>query len=118
MFEKQGIDKVEQAQHLYRRGFTSGQIAVKMRVTDRTILRWLHKPLPPPEYWDTSWMRHGLCGQIGGDAWALNSLNIKAAKEVCHRCEVMEQCRAYALAHDELTGVWGGLSDGQRKRMR
>lgn len=32
-------------------------------------------------------------------------------------CPVRDECLAYALAHDERFGVWGGLSERQRLTM-
>lgn len=40
------------------------------------------------------------------------------AKTVCRQCAVIAECRAYALAHPELQGVWGGLSAGGRRDLR
>lgn len=42
----------------------------------------------------------------------------RQAKKVCQQCPVREQCLEYALEHDERFGVWGGLSEHQRKRLR
>jgi WhiB family transcriptional regulator, redox-sensing transcriptional regulator len=38
----------------------------------------------------------------------------RAAKAVCTTCEVIEVCAAYAIAHREPYGTWGGLSEGDR----
>jgi hypothetical protein len=38
------------------------------------------------------------------------------ARELClTQCEIVLQCRAYALKHHEMSGVWGGLSYYERK---
>ncbi|WP_328952791.1 WhiB family transcriptional regulator [Kitasatospora purpeofusca] len=37
------------------------------------------------------------------------------AKSVCARCPVRVQCRRYALATREPYGVWGGLTEGERR---
>lgn len=39
-----------------------------------------------------------------------------AAKLLCGRCLAREECLAWALAHDERYGVWGGLSPEERER--
>ncbi|QXV62916.1 WhiB family transcriptional regulator [Amycolatopsis sp. TNS106] len=39
------------------------------------------------------------------------------AKRICARCEVRAQCLMYALEADERTGVWGGVSAGERNRI-
>jgi WhiB family redox-sensing transcriptional regulator len=40
-----------------------------------------------------------------------------AAKAVCARCTVLEQCRAHALAVAEPHGIWGGLDEVERTTM-
>jgi len=42
----------------------------------------------------------------------------KKAKAICRTCPVLKECAAYATARPELKGVWGGLSDKQRKAVR
>ena len=42
---------------------------------------------------------------------------IAEAKRVCQRCDVRLDCLDYAMANDEL-GVWGGMSERDRRRMR
>lgn len=40
----------------------------------------------------------------------------KQAKQLClTNCEVVMQCRAYALKHEEMEGVWGGMNFGERR---
>ena len=41
-----------------------------------------------------------------------------AAKKVCTGCEVRAECLEYALAHDERFGIWGGLSERERRRLK
>jgi WhiB family redox-sensing transcriptional regulator len=38
-----------------------------------------------------------------------------AAKALCRECPVLLECRAYALTHVELYGVWGGLGEQERR---
>ena len=40
-----------------------------------------------------------------------------AAKRVCAGCCVRELCRSYALENEEEFGVWGGLSELERKHL-
>lgn len=42
----------------------------------------------------------------------------KEAKSVCQGCVVREDCLEYALAHGEKFGIWGGLSERERRRIR
>lgn len=42
---------------------------------------------------------------------------IAAAKAVCARCPVAEECLAFALKHRIRDGIWGGLSDQERRHL-
>jgi WhiB family redox-sensing transcriptional regulator len=43
--------------------------------------------------------------------------SVREAKAVCAGCPVRTPCLEYALAHDERFGVWGGLSERERRRL-
>ncbi|MFJ9931379.1 WhiB family transcriptional regulator [Streptomyces misionensis] len=53
---------------------------------------------------------------IGNTGPAL--LQIDEAKAVCRRCPVIEQCLQWALESGTTEGVWGGLSEGERRAMK
>ena len=40
-----------------------------------------------------------------------------AAKAVCAECEVRDECLDWALAVDEPHGVWGGMSESERREL-
>lgn len=42
----------------------------------------------------------------------------KEAKEVCRGCPVKEECLEFALQNVEKFGIWGGLSERERRRIR
>ena len=42
----------------------------------------------------------------------------REAKRVCRSCEVRAECLEYALEHDERFGIWGGLSERERRRLK
>lgn len=42
----------------------------------------------------------------------------REAKAVCAGCEVRVDCLEYALANGEKFGIWGGLSERERRRLR
>jgi len=42
----------------------------------------------------------------------------REAKRICGSCAVREECLDYALANEERFGIWGGLSERERRRMR
>ncbi|MBU3751599.1 MAG: WhiB family transcriptional regulator, partial [Mycobacterium sp.] len=37
---------------------------------------------------------------------------------ICLGCEVRDACLDYALANDERFGIWGGLSERERRRLK
>ncbi|MFD9285554.1 WhiB family transcriptional regulator [Streptomyces mirabilis] len=45
-------------------------------------------------------------------------LQIEEAKAVCRRCPLMESCLQGALARGEAAGVWGGLSEKERRSLK
>lgn len=42
----------------------------------------------------------------------------REAKRICSTCEVTQECLEYALANDERFGIWGGLSERERRRVK
>lgn len=42
----------------------------------------------------------------------------KNAKEVCFGCVVRDECLEYALQNGEKFGIWGGMSERERRRLR
>jgi WhiB family redox-sensing transcriptional regulator len=40
------------------------------------------------------------------------------AKKVCRGCAVRQECLDYALANGEKFGIWGGMSERERRRLR
>lgn len=39
------------------------------------------------------------------------------AKEVCQSCGVQEECLAYSLTIREQHGIWGGLTENERREL-
>lgn len=44
--------------------------------------------------------------------------SVAAAKEVCQDCPVRLTCLQYALDNNEKFGIWGGVSERERRRIR
>ncbi len=42
----------------------------------------------------------------------------REAKRICSACPVRNECLEHALANDERFGIWGGLSERERRRMK
>lgn len=43
---------------------------------------------------------------------------IDEAKAVCNRCTVMDSCLKWALESGQDSGVWGGLSEDERRALK
>jgi len=43
---------------------------------------------------------------------------VEAAKQVCRGCEVIDHCLEWALETNQDAGVWGGLSEDERRTLR
>ena len=65
------------------------------------------------------WQDHALCAQTDPEAFfPEKGGSTREAKKVCTSCEVRAECLDYALAHDERFGIWGGLSERERRKLK
>jgi WhiB family transcriptional regulator, redox-sensing transcriptional regulator len=53
---------------------------------------------------------------IGNTGPAL--LQIDEAKQVCRRCSVMDECLRWAIDSGQDAGVWGGMSEDERRALK
>ena len=68
---------------------------------------------------EASWQERALCAQTDPEAFfPEKGGSTREAKKVCVGCEVRSECLEYALAHDERFGIWGGLSERERRRLK
>lgn len=68
---------------------------------------------------ETPWQERGLCAQVDTELWFPDKGgSTKEAKKICLGCEVRLQCLDFALDHDERFGVWGGLSERERRKLK
>ncbi|AXR73181.1 MULTISPECIES: WhiB family transcriptional regulator [Auritidibacter] len=45
-------------------------------------------------------------------------LQIEEAKAICNQCPVMEQCLQWAISTGQDYGVWGGMSEDERRALK
>ncbi len=63
--------------------------------------------------------RRALCAQTDPEAFfPEKGGSTREAKRICQGCEVKDECLEYALANDERFGIWGGLSERERRRLK
>jgi WhiB family redox-sensing transcriptional regulator len=68
---------------------------------------------------EQDWQERALCAQTDPEAFfPEKGGSTREAKRICAGCEVRAECLDYALAHDERFGIWGGLSERERRRLR
>jgi WhiB family transcriptional regulator, redox-sensing transcriptional regulator len=73
---------------------------------------------------DQTWRREARC--LGSDPELFFPLGSKgkplaqaeAAKGMCLGCQVREVCLLYALETNQVTGVWGGTTEDERRSIR
>jgi WhiB family transcriptional regulator, redox-sensing transcriptional regulator len=68
---------------------------------------------------DPSWRLDALCAETDPEAFfPEKGGSTRDAKRVCSGCSVRAECLEFALANDERFGIWGGLSERERRRLR
>ena len=68
---------------------------------------------------EQEWQERALCAQTDPEAFfPEKGGSTREAKRICAGCEVRSECLEYALEHDERFGIWGGLSERERRRLK
>lgn len=68
---------------------------------------------------DLDWQENALCAQTDPEAFfPEKGGTTKPAKKICEHCDVKAECLDYAIRHDERFGIWGGLSERERRKLK
>lgn len=68
---------------------------------------------------ELAWQTDALCAQTDPEAFfPEKGGSTREAKRVCAACLVRQECLDYAMDNDERFGIWGGLSERERRRLR
>ena len=68
---------------------------------------------------DHSWQDEANCLGVDPDLFfPERGASTREAKDVCRGCVVKNDCLEYALENGEKFGIWGGLSERERRRLR
>ena len=68
---------------------------------------------------DRSWQDRANCLGVDPDLFfPERGASTREAKEVCRGCVVRMDCLEYALVNGEKFGIWGGMSERERRRLR
>lgn len=76
------------------------------------IAAWLARP---------AWMQRAACRGVANTLdlfFPSRGESLTEAKAVCRECPVQAECLDYAMINHEAHGVWGGLSERERRRLR
>ena len=72
-----------------------------------------------PEGEEFGWQDRALCAQTDPEAFfPEKGGSTREAKKVCLTCEVRDDCLEYAWMTDERFGIWGGLSERERRKLK
>jgi WhiB family redox-sensing transcriptional regulator len=81
--------------------------------------RHVHYTTAKVDLLDRGWQDLANCLGVDPDLFfPERGASTKEAKEVCRGCVVRDQCLEYALANGEKFGIWGGMSERERRRIR
>ena len=66
-----------------------------------------------------SWWELANCLGVDPDRfYPERGASTREAKAVCRGCVVREECLEYAVTNGEKFGIWGGMSERERRRVR
>ncbi|GAA3898020.1 hypothetical protein GCM10022382_01580 [Microbacterium invictum] len=66
-----------------------------------------------------AWQSDALCSQTDPEAFfPEKGGSTRDAKRICTSCDVRGECLEYALQNDERFGIWGGLSERERRKLK
>lgn len=65
------------------------------------------------------WYADALCAQTDPEAFfPEKGGSVADARKTCAACDVREQCLQYALDNNERHGIWGGLNERDRRKVK
>ena len=68
---------------------------------------------------DLKWQEKAICQQTDPEAFfPEKGGSNQEAKSICRKCPVRLECLEYALNNNEKFGVWGGLDERERARLK
>jgi len=65
-----------------------------------------------------SWFHQSACREVETDVFFPTStgpMSSRRAKAICATCGVRVECLVFALRHREVEGIWGGLTERERR---
>ncbi len=66
-----------------------------------------------------SWQDYANCRGADADLFfPERGASTRKAKAICAQCEVRSKCLEFAIREGEKFGIWGGMSERERRRVR
>ena len=66
-----------------------------------------------------AWQDAGACRGADADLFfPERGASTRRAKQICSECAVRVECLEYAICTGEKFGIWGGMSERERRRIR
>lgn len=105
--------RLNEGQVMERQSIDDNVISLSQRHTERMLLS---KSLQTE---DPRLREDALCAQTDPEVFFPDKGgSTRDAKKVCGACMVRSACLAYALENEERFGIWGGLSERERRRLK
>jgi WhiB family redox-sensing transcriptional regulator len=89
----------------------SGENTVTVTVTQREEVRTARSAIV------MGWVQYGACLKAAPDALFVRGKAQQIAKQVCAHCPVITECLADSLDNHTEFGVWGGMTERQRRAL-
>lgn len=71
---------------------------------------------------DRPWLKHAACRGLETALWhperGDSPDGTEKAKAICATCPVKKECLDWAVTHYERHGIWGGLNEKERRKLR
>ncbi len=69
--------------------------------------------------WEQDWRAQGSCSGTDPNLWfSPGAIEHREAKKICRGCPVQLECLSYAMDAPVDHGVWGGMTERERRRHR
>ena len=77
-----------------------------------SLYRWDNRPM-----WNEDWSSKALCNETRPDVLFVRGAAQNRAKQMCAGCPVKAECLAEALDNRIEWGVWGGMTERERRAL-
>jgi WhiB family redox-sensing transcriptional regulator len=68
---------------------------------------------------DMAWQDFANCRGANPDLFfPERGASTRTAKSICRECTVQDQCLEFAIVSSEKFGIWGGMSERERRKIR